>query len=286
MYYRLTLLFFAVFYMTAAAQTDLAFKLEGSWQVVNSDAIENWQVISPNELKGSAYKIIDGEIKVLEELRLEQKKGRWTYTARVLNQNDGRAIKFKQIESDDGICFDNPDHDFPQKICYEFLGAAKLRVTLSAGDRQPVTINMERPTNQPEDTSGNDNPEYDPALAERLGADDYGMKMYVLVILKTGNNDSASAETRQELFRGHMNNIGRLVDEGKMIVAGPLGRNEQSYRGIFIMNMTDVDEVREMMQTDPAIAAGVLDIELFPWYGSAALPEYLPISDKIWKKNP
>jgi len=29
-----------------------------------------------------------------------------------------------------------------------------------------------------------------------------------------------------------------------------------------------------------------LDMELFSWYGSAALPEYLPFSDKIWKAKP
>ncbi len=66
------------------------------------------------------------------------------------------------------------------------------------------------------------NPNYDEALAKKLGADDYGMKQYVLVILKTGKNTT--------------------------------------YK--------------------------LLDVELFLWYGSAALSEYLPASDKIWKAQP
>ena len=39
------------------------------------------------------------------------------------------------------------------------------------------------------------------------------------------------------------------------------------------------------MQTDPAVAAKLLDADLFGWYGSAALPLYLPAVEKITKKN-
>lgn len=41
-----------------------------------------------------------------------------------------------------------------------------------------------------------------------------------------------------------------------------------------------------VLQTDPAIKAGLLDMELYNWYGSAALSEYLPFFDKIWKVKP
>ena len=37
--------------------------------------------------------------------------------------------------------------------------------------------------------------------------------------------------------------------------------------------------------TDPAIEAGILDYEIFDWYGSAALPEYLKIHEKIQKTS-
>jgi uncharacterized protein YciI len=132
----------------------------------------------------------------------------------------------------------------------------------------------------------NTNPNYDDALAKKLGADDYGMKKYVLVILKTGENKTAGEEESNEAFRGHMENIGRLVKEGKLIVAGPLGKNDKTYRGIFILDVPTVEEAGELVQTDPAVKAKLLDVELFPWYGSAALAEYLPASDKIWKLQP
>lgn len=135
------------------------------------------------------------------------------------------------------------------------------------------------------DTS-NANPRYDSGLARKLGADDYGMKSYVLVILKTGTNQSTNADSVNQSFRGHLENINRLVKEGTMIVAGPLGRNEKSYRGIFILNVATLEEAGALLQSDPAIKAGFLDAELYNWYGSAALPEYLDYSDKIWKIKP
>ena len=131
------------------------------------------------------------------------------------------------------------------------------------------------------------NPNYDKSLAEKLGGDDYGMKSYFLVILKTGTNATTDKELINKSFRGHLDNINRLVDEDKLIVAGPFGQNENNYRGIFILNnIKTIDDAKEILQTDLAIKNGLLDYEIFTWYGSAALPEYLPFSDKIWKSKP
>src|SRR5688572_21784627 len=130
------------------------------------------------------------------------------------------------------------------------------------------------------------NPKYDKALADSLGGDDYGMKPYILVILKTGANKIDTKETVDSLFRGHMANIGRLAAAGKLIVAGPLKKNERSYRGIFIFNVKTIEEANVLLSTDPAIKEKLLDAELFQWYGSAALPEYLKSHEKIERKKP
>ena len=131
------------------------------------------------------------------------------------------------------------------------------------------------------------NPNYDKALADKLGGDEYGMKSYFLVILKTGANTTADKKLINESFRGHMSNINRLVGEGKLIVAGPLGKNEKNHRGIFILNNVEsTEKAKELLQTDLAIKNGFLDYEIFTWYGSAALAEYLPFSDKIWRSKP
>jgi uncharacterized protein YciI len=130
------------------------------------------------------------------------------------------------------------------------------------------------------------NPEYDAKLAEKLGADAYGMKSYVLVILKTGSVVIEDKALRDSLFRGHLDNIGRLADLGKLVVAGPLGKNEQHYRGIFILNVTNLEEARQLLESDPVIREKVLDVDLFLWYGSAALPEYLKVHRLIEQHRP
>jgi len=138
-----------------------------------------------------------------------------------------------------------------------------------------------------EKDSINENPNYDKALAEELGGDEYGMKSYFLVILKTGTNTTKDQDLISKSYRRHLDNINRLVDEKKLILVGPLGKNEQNYRGIFILDgMESIEEVKDVLQTDLAIKNDLLDYEIFPWYGSAALPEYLSYSDKIWKTKP
>jgi uncharacterized protein YciI len=130
------------------------------------------------------------------------------------------------------------------------------------------------------------NTQYDSTLAKSLGADNYGMKNYVFVILKTGTAVIENKETRDSLFSGHMKNINRLVSENKLIVAGPFGKNELNFRGLFILDVKTIEEARELVNTDPAVAAKIFDVELIPWYGSAALKEYLKIAEKITKTKP
>lgn len=129
------------------------------------------------------------------------------------------------------------------------------------------------------------NPKYDKALADSLGANENGMKSYVLVILKTGPEDKNITDKaiRDSLFRGHFSNMGVMAKAGKLVVAGPIGKNDKTYRGIFILNVKTIEEARELTQTDPSVKAGIFEVELFPWFGSAALPMYLYYTDKVEK---
>ncbi len=130
------------------------------------------------------------------------------------------------------------------------------------------------------------NPVYDEALAKSLGADDYGMKSYVFVILKTGNNKTNEKAFIDSCFAGHMDNIHRMTAQGKLLVAGPMGKNDQGFRGIFILDVASFEEADTLLKGDPAITSDILQAELFHWYGSAALGKYLEVSEKIWKKKP
>lgn len=126
---------------------------------------------------------------------------------------------------------------------------------------------------------------FNKAMADSLGADEYGMKSYVLVILKTGPVQMSDKAKKDSLFAGHMANIGRLAKEGKLSVAGPFQKNDRDYRGIFILNVKSKEEAAVLLETDPAIKAGLLASELYGWYGSAALPMYLKYHDEVQKKT-
>lgn len=113
---------------------------------------------------------------------------------------------------------------------------------------------------------------FDPELAKKLGADERGMRMYVLCILKTGPKDAeVTGDERKKVFAGHFENIGRLAEEGKLAVAGPFGKNDKAYRGLYIFNVTTVEEAEKLVMLDPAVKAGVFVAELTPWYGTAAM---------------
>jgi uncharacterized protein YciI len=113
---------------------------------------------------------------------------------------------------------------------------------------------------------------FDPDLARRLGADERGMRNYVLCILKTGPKDAEiKGDQRKEIFAGHFANIGRLADEGKLVVAGPFGKNDKNFRGLYIFNVATIEEAEKLVQLDPAVKAGVFVPDLTPWYGSAAM---------------
>lgn len=130
------------------------------------------------------------------------------------------------------------------------------------------------------------NPNYDAELAIKLEADSYGMKTYTFVLLSTGPVKIENKKIVDSLFAGHMANINYMVDAGKLIIAGPFMKNEKSLRGLFILNTKDQKEIDLLLEKDPAIKEGLLKAETFAWYGSAALPMYLPYSEKIWTSKP
>ena len=125
---------------------------------------------------------------------------------------------------------------------------------------------------------------YDAELATRLGADERGMKMYVLCILKTGPNDgTVQGDERKKIFAGHFAAIERLAEEGTLVVAGPFGKNDKAYRGLYIFNVATVEEAEKLVRVDPAVEAGVFVPEFTPWYGSAAMMVVTETHRKIEK---
>ena len=125
---------------------------------------------------------------------------------------------------------------------------------------------------------------YDSLLAAKLGADDYGMKQYVMAFLKAGPNRSTDSLTSANLQSAHLENISRLAEEGKLVLAGPF-LHDGPLRGIYVFDVTSVEEAETLTSTDPAIEAGSLVMELIPWYGSAGLMKVNEIHEQVAKIN-
>lgn len=125
---------------------------------------------------------------------------------------------------------------------------------------------------------------YDDALARSLGADDYGMRRYVLVVLKTGPNKIPAGPDRDEMFRGHFANMTRLSAEGKLALAGPFDGTD-GWRGLFILAVSDIDEARALVATDPVVMKGEMVAEYHKFYGSAALMIVRDAHERIARKS-
>ena len=116
--------------------------------------------------------------------------------------------------------------------------------------------------------------------AAKWEADEYGMRNYIMALLKEGPNRNQDSTTAAEIQNAHLQNIEKMATEGKLIIAGPF-MDDWEVKGIYIFAVETVEEARELTASDPAIKAGRLEMELHPWYGSAALMELNDLYGKL-----
>jgi len=93
----------------------------------------------------------------------------------------------------------------------------------------------------------------------------YEMKQYFFVMLIKGENRSQDSVTAAKIQEGHMKNIQKMADMGKLLVAGPFG-DDGNWRGVFIMDCKTKEEAEELVKQDPAIISGRLKYEIHPWW--------------------
>ncbi len=96
--------------------------------------------------------------------------------------------------------------------------------------------------------------------------EDDSMKQYFMVFLSKGPDRSQDSITAAKIQEGHLNNISRLMEEKKMILAGPF-LDEGNVVGIFIFDVPTIEEATALANTDPAVKAGRLKATIRPWYG-------------------
>jgi uncharacterized protein YciI len=98
------------------------------------------------------------------------------------------------------------------------------------------------------------------------------IKQFWLVVLKTGPQDKIITDTteRKKIFAGHFSNMEKLHSEGILKAAGPFGKNDFSWRGLFILDCKTREDAETYVKTDPAISAGVFIVDIVPWYSEAS----------------
>ena len=99
-----------------------------------------------------------------------------------------------------------------------------------------------------------------------LAADDGQMTTVYLVLLKKGPAwGSGTASATQVIQDAHMANIRAMWEAHKLIVAGPV-EDKAGLQGIYVFQVASFEEAKALAATDPAVKAGNLVAEVYPWW--------------------
>ena len=108
--------------------------LIGNWEQKLPDGIlkENWTKENDSIFSGDSYFINTKDTVHFESIKLFQKDEELMYSAKVVGQNNDEAVDFK-LTSDivNSFTFENPGHDYPQKITYKKVNETNLVATIS-----------------------------------------------------------------------------------------------------------------------------------------------------------
>lgn len=90
------------------------------------------------------------------------------------------------------------------------------------------------------------------------------LKPYYMVLLKVGPNRDQDSATVARIQKEHLENINRMAQSGKLNIAGPF-LDDGELRGVFVFDSNSEEEVRRMVEADPAVRSGRLTYEIHPW---------------------
>ncbi len=102
-----------------------------------------------------------------------------------------------------------------------------------------------------------------PAAAPKMEFDEF----YLVLLLRPPNAPELPKAELDSLGEGHMANIRRLHEEGKLLKAGPTeDHSGRDVRGIFILTTNSLETAQKWVGTDPLIQKGRLVAEYLKWY--------------------
>ncbi len=113
----------------------------GSWTGETSESIftETWVKVNDTLFTGQSYFIKGNDTLGSETISLQQQDTSVFYVPLVEGQNDNKPISFKLTYSDGtNAVFENPEHDFPQKIAYQLKENDSLIATISGNNNGKI----------------------------------------------------------------------------------------------------------------------------------------------------
>ena len=109
--------------------------LLGEWEKPDSLGIlkESWTSKDDSTFVGQSYYIQNKKDTLHDEqIELVQDGGHLIYKATVIGENNDAPIPFQMTKDEDSLLiFENPKHDYPQKIQYKLLKNGSLIATVS-----------------------------------------------------------------------------------------------------------------------------------------------------------
>jgi len=109
--------------------------LTGTWRTERPDGYvaETWLPPQGGVMLGIGYTITGDELEFFEYLRIEAREGSLVYVAQPAGQSPGVEFLMTDITGE-GALFENPEHDFPEWICYQ--RTSEGRCTASVGGKE------------------------------------------------------------------------------------------------------------------------------------------------------
>ncbi len=135
---------------TSHVQLKKAAWLLGDWQnkTPRGITVESWKKLNDSTYLAKSYQLRGLDTVSSEHVRLEEHHGNLYYIPTVKNQNDGKPVIFKMTTaSADGFIFENPEHDFPQKITYNRISKDSVAAEISGtykGKQRAIKFPMGR----------------------------------------------------------------------------------------------------------------------------------------------
>ena len=130
-----------IFSLLGCAPTEHKPKLEdiswllGTWKTQGEERkmVENWAKESDTAMKGTGVFLSHGDTTYMEKLRIEMRNGDIFYVADVPQNPEPVPFKLTRYKDNEAV-FENPVHDFPQRIIYALQPNGTLHARAEGGD--------------------------------------------------------------------------------------------------------------------------------------------------------